>query len=861
MPCGVRKIHNSVGGQGFFACFIGNLENFRYLCPQIIIIFSESMKKIIALALLFSATAMSFAQMSDDQVVQFAKRAYAAGKSQTEIAAELAARGVTMAQVERIRAKYEGSGISNYGAKVTQRNSRMRESRSFIDEDPVEKGKIRNFKASEMKPVSNIYGHNLFNNASLTFEPNENVSTPENYRLGPGDEVIIDVWGASESTTRSIISPEGSIQVTGIGPIYLNGMTVASANQYIQKQFSRIYSDLEDGVTSVQLTLGNTRSIQINIMGEIAVPGTYTLSPFSSVFHALYMAGGINDIGTVRNIKVVRGGKSIATVDVYKILLEGKMQDNIRLLEGDVILVDTYKQLVTISGNVKRPMRYEMKEGERLQQLIDYAGGYGSDAYRQNLELVRQTGAERQIFTVDQSNYTSFTLCDGDAVTVGNTLDRFQNRITINGAVFRPGSYELDSKVNSVKTLIQKADGLRENAYLDRAVLTRETADLEQEVISVDLNGIMNGSSADIRLQKNDQLYISTIQGLRQTRNVIITGEVASPGTFPYAENMKIGDLIVMAGGLTEQASTVGLEIARRIKDPQSTDYSATLSETFSYDLSGNGTSMEGNDYVLQPFDVVNVRRSPGYQVQRTVTISGEILRAGSYTLKNKNERVSSLVERAGGLTPESYVKGARLIRRMNRDELEVRVATIKAAQRITTKKDSTDFTDLGISPDQIDDFRIGKKNVDSIAVNNPTYTVGIDLQRAIDHPGTEDDFVLREGDELIIPEKVSTVKISGAVLFPNTVAFEKGKSFKYYIANAGGYNSQARKSQVYVVYMNGKVASRKQWGRLKIEPGCEIVVPSKPEKEMTSLAEKMAVASTTTSMAAAIAAIISVVK
>ncbi len=813
------------------------------------------MKKFISIALLFSAAVMAFAQMSDDQVVQYVKRANAAGKSKTEIAADLAARGVTQAQIERIREKYEGGDTSDYGATVVQESGRMR---TTAGAGALKEGQIVNRQA----PVStsNIYGHNLFNNSSLTFEPNENLATPANYRLGPGDEVIIDVWGASESTTRAEISPEGSIQVSGLGPIHLSGMTVSAANQYIQKQFSRIYSDLEEGTTSVQLTLGSTRSIQINVMGEVAVPGTYTLSPFSSVFHALYKAGGVNDIGTVRDIRVIRDGKQVAQLDVYEILLNGNVQDNIRLLEGDVILVGTYKSLVTVAGKVKRPMRYEMKEGERVQRLIEYAGGFGGDAYRQNLEIVRQTGVERQIYRIDQSEYTSFALCDGDSMTVGGTLERFQNRISITGAVFRPGSYELDSKVNSVKTLVQKADGPLENAYLGRAVLTRETADLEREIVSVDLNGILNGAVADIMLRKNDSLFISSIQNLRQNRDVTIKGEVASPGTFGYAENMKIGDLIVMAGGLTEKASTVSVEIARRIKDPQSDEYTSTLSETFYYDLTGNGTTMDGNDFVLQPYDVVNIRRSPGYQEQRTVAIIGEVLRAGSYVLKSKNERISSLVERAGGLTPEAYIKGAKLIRRMNRDEMNVRRETIKAAQHLATKKDSTDLDQFGIDVEDQRKLESGEIDEDEISFDN-TYNVGIDLQRALDHPGTDDDFVLREGDELSIPEKVSTVKISGEVLFPNTVAFEKGKSFKYYISNAGGYNSQARKSQVYVVYMNGKVASRKQWGRLKIEPGCEIVVPQKAVKNGNSTAETLAVASTATSMAVAVAAIVSAVK
>lgn len=510
-----------------------------------------------------------------------------------------------------------------------------------------------------------IFGHNLFRNTNLSFEPSANLATPISYRLGPGDEVIIDIWGASENTIRQTISPEGDIQVKDLGPVHLNGMTVKEANQYLQREFSKIYSGIggNEPNSQIRLTLGDTRTIQVNIMGEVSVPGTYSLSAFSTVFHALYRAGGVNKIGSLRGIKLVRNGKTIENLDVYEFIMKGKMNDDIRLQEGDVIIVNPYESLVEIVGKVKRPMYYEMKPTETVANLLEYAGGFTGDSYKKAIRLIRKSGREHQVFNVDEMDYSVFRLDDGDLVTVDAVLDRFENKVEISGAVYRSGLYQLDGEVNTVKQLIKKAEGLRGDAFLNRVLLDREHEDLSHEIIAIDLNGLLNGTVADIPLQKDDHLYIPSVNDLKEEETVSIYGEVLNPGTFLYSDKMTIEDLVVQAGGLREAAATTRVSVTRRIKNPKSTAYSSKLAETFAFDIK-DGLVIGDADFYLQPFDMVQIRRSPAYKVQRTVSVSGEVLFSGSYALLKKNERLSDLIKRAGGITPDALHKGGRLIRR-----------------------------------------------------------------------------------------------------------------------------------------------------------------------------------------------------
>lgn len=786
-------------------------------------------------------------RMSDEQVVEYVKNAQAAGKSQKQMTTELLRRGVTQEQVLRIKSRYEAtnSTAEGTGNKPNQMRKRavaldtsyeaaeLEDQKAVIDEKQDSKAHL------EMS-VRQIFGHNLFRNTNLSFEPSANLATPVSYRLGPGDEVIIDIWGASENTIRQTISPEGDIQVKDLGPVHLNGMTVKEANQYLQREFSKIYSGIggNDPNSQIRLTLGDTRTIQVNIMGEVSVPGTYSLSAFSTVFHALYRAGGVNKIGSLRGIKLVRNGKTIENLDVYEFIMKGKMNDDIRLQEGDVIIVNPYESLVEIVGKVKRPMYYEMKPTETVANLLEYAGGFTGDSYKKAIRLIRKSGREHQVFNVDEMDYSVFRLDDGDLITVDAVLDRFENKVEISGAVYRSGLYQLDGEVNTVKQLIKKAEGLRGDAFLNRVLLDREHDDLSHEIIAIDLNGLLNGTVADIPLQKDDHLYIPSVNDLKEEETVSIYGEVLNPGTFLYSDKMTIEDLVVQAGGLREAAATTRVSVTRRIKNPKSTAYSSKLAETFAFDIK-DGLVIGDADFYLQPFDMVQVRRSPAYKVQRTVSVSGEVLFSGSYALLKKNERLSDLIKRAGGITPDAYIKGGRLIRRMNDEEHRREKDALRMA-RNGEGKDSISVAKLAITE---------------------TYTVGIDMEKALANPGSSYDVVLREGDVIYIPEFVNTVKISGSVMYPNTVAWEKGAKVKHYINMAGGYGNMAKKKKAYVIYLNGTVARVKRGDGDLIQPGCEIVVPSKAEKQHMKLAEILGVSSTTATMAAMVATLVNAFK
>ena len=805
------------------------------------------------LALFFSifilAGGVMAQQMSDDQVVQYVKEAQRSGKSQKQMTTELLRRGVTKEQVARIQKKYAehstaADGVENKPSQLRERTSLMTDGKavrgtSYEEAELEEQKEIidlkRDAQATPEAPGSNIYGHSLFTNRNLSFEPSANLATPVNYHLGPGDEVIIDIWGASENTIRQTISPEGTILVRGLGPVHLSGMTVKEANSFLQREFSKIYSGISgtDPNSQIKLTLGDIRTIQINIMGEVSVPGTYTLSAFSTVFHALYRAGGVNRIGSLRSIKVVRNGKTFADLDVYDYIMKGKMKDDIRLQEGDVIIVDPYQSLVEIVGKVKRPMFYEMKPTETVSTILEYAGGFTGDAYKKAIRLVRKSGREHQVYNVDEMDYSVFRLDDGDMITIDAVLDRFENRVEVRGAVYRAGLYQLDGTVNTVKQLIKKAEGLRGDAFLNRVMIDREHEDLSHEIIAIDLGGLLKGTVADIPLQKNDILYVPSINDLKEEETVAIYGEVANPGPFLFSKNMTIEDLLVQAGGLLEEAATTRVEITRRIKDPKSTSFSSVLGKTYTFDIK-DGLVVGGNseNFYLEPFDAVYIRRSPAYRRQQNVTVAGEVLFSGSYSLLKKNERLSDLVSKAGGVTPDAYVKGARLIRKLSDEERRRQNDAIRMAQN-GEGKDSISIQKLNLSE---------------------TYTVGIDLEKALANPKSDFDLVLREGDVLYIPEYINTVKISGSVMYPNTVVYQRGKNLKFYINQAGGYGNMAKKKKVYVVYMNGTVSRLKARNSSAIEPGCEIIVPSKAEKKHMAMAEILGISSTTATIAAMVA-------
>lgn len=804
------------------------------------------MKKIIFSLFLSMMTVAMMAQgMTDSQVAQFIQREMKAGTNQSQIVTKLVQRGVKVDQIRRVKAQYEKQQrqVASDATTGSSNDKTIRLRQSFNAEQtsqeilPMET--VGDAPLSEMdralavqdslnvslQNTKKVFGRDIFNNRALSFEPAINIATPQNYLVGPGDQIIVDVYGASQRTVSETVSPDGTITIPGYGPIQLAGLSVSAAKEKLRSTLGSRYSS-----SRINMTVGQTRSILINVMGEVKVPGTYTLSAFATVFHALYMAGGINDLGTLRNIKVFRGGHQISTVDIYDYILNGRMTGNVRLQDNDVIIVGPYDALVEIEGNVKRPMFYEMRKNESVSTLLKYAGGFTGNAYKKSVRLHRKTGRLKSVYNVEEFDMSSFQVDDGDIVSVDSILDRYENMVEIKGAIFRPGLYQLGNEINSVRSLIQHAEGVTEDAFTARGVMHRMKADRTLEVIPVDVKGILSGTSPDIPLKNEDVLFIPTQSDLQQLRTLTIHGEVMYPGPYQYADNETLEDLILQAGGLTDAASIAKVDVSRRIVDPKATISSKVIAKTYTFSLK-DGFVIDGTPgFILEPYDEVYVRRSPGYQVQRNITVSGEVLFEGEQTLSTKNMRISDAIKMAGGVTSDAYVRGARLERKLNDDEKARRKFLMKQLRYQSDDKDTinTDQLDLG-----------------------DTYTVGIYMDKALENPGSEYDVVLREGDRIVVPEYNGTVKISGNVMYPNTVSYHPGKSYKYYIKQAGGFGNRAKKSKTWILYQNGTMAIVGHG--TKIEPGCEIIVPTKIPFDYSKLSQLIQIGTNMTSLVAMI--------
>lgn len=825
--------------------------------------------------------------MSDDQVVKYVMEQQEKGKDQQYIVSQLLQRGVTVEQLRRIRKKYEAEqqqpGALDLTGSTQDKSGKSRlrtEKEKRLDERQKKSGNMirsrREMLESGEKTVrqeqldeeigfmdidsliyyqkyfeedeTQVFGRNIFYNEMLTFEPSLNIPTPASYRLGAGDAVIIDVWGASQVTYEKTVSPDGTVTLEDIGPLSLAGMTVAEANEYVKKQLARFYSG-----SNVTLTVGEVRSVQVQVMGEVMVPGTYTLSALSTAFNALYAAGGINNIGTLRDIKVYRGGRILTTIDVYDYILNGNTKGNVRLEDNDVIVVGPYDCLVNIRGKVKRPMFYEMKESESVASILDYAGGFAGDAYTNNIRLVRKSGREYSVYTVGEFDMNGFLLKDGDSLYVDSVIPRFSNVAEVRGAVFHPGQYQMDGSIKTVRQLIKAADGLREDAFVKRAVMHRQKEDLTTEALSVDIEGIMAGTTPDIPLRNNDILFIPSAVEMKGEQTLTIEGEVNFPGIYQYAENTTIEDLVLQAGGLTEAASMARVDVFRRIKNPDAVQDDEKLAETFSFSLRDGLALGDGQDFHLQPYDEVFVRKSPAYSEQRNVKISGAVNFEGEYAMDNKDYRLSDLVEAAGGLSSLAYAKGARLQRTLTDEEKQQRETSMKNSQ--------IQLYEESLRSERAYDMAKADSILNMRLDLGDTYPVAINLERAMQNPGGDDDVRLREGDELVVPQFSNTVKISGEVMYPISLNYEKGKSLKYYIKRAGGFADRAHKSHVYAIYMNGSVQQLGRRASKDIQPGCEIVVPTKPQRDKMTPQEMMTIGTSTASIATMIATLVNLLK
>ena len=845
--------------------------------------------KILLVVILLAVSVEGYAQaMTDNQVIQFVQQEQQKGSDQQTIVTKLFQKGVTAEQLRRIRKKYEAQktqlgavDLQEQSATPNNTANRMRTNKEkalekqnqkngFMirsqREEMEEKLKTRTDRQNDLndeiefmdidsliyyqnyfRDENQVFGRNIFNNKLLTFEPNQNMATPANYCLGAGDLVVIDVWGASQQTFEGTISPDGVVVVDGVGPIKLAGQTVKQATQTVKSRLSKYYSDC-----SFSLSVGDTRSIQVQVVGDVVMPGTYTLSSLSSAFNALYAAGGINDVGTLRDIKVYRSGRQIATIDVYDYLLNGNQNGDIRLQDNDIVQVGPYECLVDVRGKVKRPMFYEMKRTETVKQLLSYAGGLSGDAYTKNVRLSRKSGQEYSMYTIDEFQMGNFNVMDGDSLFVDSVIARYNNMVEVRGAVKHAGQYQLGGEIQTVRGLLQVAEGLREDAFRNRAVMHREKDDLTLEMLSVDIDGILDGTVADIPLRKGDVLFVPSKIDMKGEQVLKISGEVIYPGTYQYAENTTVEDLILQAGGLTEAASMAKVDVFRRINDINSTENTGQMAESFSFAIEDGFRVNEGG-FKLLPYDEVVVRRSPSYSEQKNVSITGCVNFEGRYSMTSKNFRLSDLVKAAGGVTSLAYTKGARLNRVMTPDERLQRESSLRAAQ--------IQLYEESLSSEK----EFNKANADTLLQMKmdlgTTYPVAVNLEKAMANPGCPDDIVLREGDQVTIPQFSNTVKVSGEVSYPISMNYKKGERLSYYIKRAGGYGNRAKKNGVYAIYMNGAVQKINKAGTKSIEPGCEIVVPTKKQGKKMSSAEIVALTSGAASLSSVIIAIISLIK
>ena len=840
----------------------------------------NKMKRIATLILsLTLASTAGWAQsgMTDNQVMDYVIEQNAKGVSRQQIVTQLMQNGVTIDQIRRIQKKYQkqiknGSlGGEDITAGTEKVKNRMREANGEARTEQVQREqrnvspyRVRDGRNKKntyderddqfmemdeavdfMMPDSlkyyyeeksagrKIFGHDVFNNKNLTFESSMNLATPQNYRLGAGDVVNIDIWGASQESVSETISPDGTITIEGVGVISLGGLSVKQAKSRLRSVLGPRYQD-----SRIELTLGQTRTITISVMGEVKMPGTYTMSAFATVYNALYMAGGPNEIGTLRNIKVYRNGKIISSVDVYDFLLNGKLTGDVRLQDNDIITVGPYEALVNITGKVKRPMFYEMKNTESAATLLRYAGGFTGDAYTKAIRINRKAGHQYSVFNVGEFDLNDFKLMDEDSVSVDSTLNRYQNMVEIKGAVFRPGMYQVGGQICTVKALIEAADGLTENAISQHAVMHRMQADRTLKMQSINIKGILEGTVPDVELKNEDVLYIASREEEKLDQTITIHGEVNYPGIYRFAANETIEDLVLQAGGLTNAASLSKVDVARRIIEPEATEAGDTLAFAYSFRLNPDFTIPEGErPFTLQPYDEVYIRRSPNYIEQQNITIEGEVQFKGEYTLANSNQRLSDLIKQAGGVTKHAYPEGAKLLRRMTQEEQELMKTMLRTAQR-NSGKDTIDVSKL---------------------VTMTTYPVAIELDKALKNPGSDDDPILREGDRIVVPKFTSTVSINGEVLYPNTVRYMAGKDADYYIELAGGTTSTAKKSKTIIIYMNGMVA--KAGGKNKPRPGCQIVVPTKKAHRQLSLPEIISMGTSFASLGTMIATIANLTK
>jgi len=748
------------------------------------------------------------------------------GLSESQAIALAQARGMSQAQISKLKQRIAEVKLSGGTSGMTKSPGTY----GMSDEPGMTESIKMPIDPAQLD--QRIFGFSFFNNENLSFEPNVNIPVPASYVIGAGDEILIDVWGASQQSYQLMVDKNGSINIPNIGPVRVGSLAQEAAKKRIQGKLTSIYSDLKasNPRTFATINIGTVKSIKVNVIGEVFLPGTYTLPGTASAFNALYLSGGPNKDGSFRNIQVIRDGEVVAILDVYEYLLRGKSKINMPLRDADVVLIPTYDKRIKVGGELKRNGLFEAKDDEKIADIIEYAGGFTENAYTHRVELYRTTSRERAFKDVMASDFESILLQSGDSVYAGPVLERFENKVSIEGAVYRPGNYELSEGL-SLKQLIDNADGVREDVFLNRGLITRLMEDLTLQNITFNVGEVLRGEK-DIELKREDIITISSINDLREIRTVEIYGEVQYPGEFDFNEDMTLSDLVFKSGGFKESASEAFIEISRRLSYEDAQRASDKIADVYQFTISRD-LKMNGEDaqFVLHPYDQIFVRQAPGYERKTVVMVSGEVNYAGQFSLTSKKERVSTIIQRAGGLSPDAYPKGAMLTRKV---EISQKVKRLR--EQLIESDTTLAFSDLGFD------------------------VVSIDLEKIMAKPGGKNDIFMQDGDELVIPRELQTVKVSGGVLNPLSVYFEDGKRMKHYIQSGGGFDLRAKKGKAYVIYPNGAAASTKSFlffrNYPKVMPGSEIVVPKKPERQPIPATAWIAMASALASLSLTIVTI-----
>ncbi|WP_282038251.1 polysaccharide biosynthesis/export family protein [Saccharicrinis aurantiacus] len=773
-------------------------------------------------------------ELSDDQIREMVQEIEARGLSDEDAIAIARMKGATSTQVSKMMMRIQKVRAENLNSPTASKNpngSAAPATSFFINESKTsEKENFVSFEAQE------TYGYQLFNTKNLTFEPSINIPTPSNYIIGIGDQIDITIWGASQTTYQLPIDINGQINIPDLGLISVYGKTFDAASKLIKQRLQGIYSGMKGANpnTFSEISLGALRSIKVNVIGEVNVPGTYSLPATATAFNALYLSGGPNKNGSFRNISIIRNGKSIKTLDVYNFLLNGDLSDNINLKEDDIIYVSSFISKVRLQGAFKNIGLFETLPETTLDEVIKIAGGFSEEAFQKNLKVIRKTQTELEVKTVDFGELKHFTLKNGDEITAGNLLSRYENRVSIQGHVFRPGGYELKDGM-TLAGLIKEAEGVKEGVFTNRGLITRLKVDNTYDNISFNLKDVLEGRW-DIPLQREDVIMIQSEIGLKEKEFISVNGLVQKRGKQLYADNLTLGDVIFKAGGFKESADINSIEVSRILSIEEGQEYTNQLRHTFSFDVDRNLKLNDTDEkFILKPFDIVSVRKAPGFRKGGTVTIIGEVMNGGTYSITTREESISALINRSGGLTPLAYPAGAILIREKNLsdEELQIREEIIE--------KDST----LNISLSSVKQ-------------------VGIKLDEILANPGEANDLILSDGDKIIIPTQLQTVKTSGNVMNPISLTYQKGRRAKYFIKQAGGYGVRPKRSSVYVIHANGISSTTKNYILFKrypkVEPGSEIMVPQRPESNMGA-AQWVAIASAVTGLAISITSLANILK